>query len=153
MLHRHLPLIGVLVSLVACTQATPIDSTTSPSISPSAIAPSPTPPSQPGRDLTPLFSHIWRVTTAPTTPASGSINIFLANGTMLNGSCVETYGIFPWTIDKAQPNILRVVENNQLAYTAEILELTNSTLKLKKNLVRSNETQEVTLTAIEQEFV
>jgi len=53
-----------------------------------------------GRDLTQLFSRIWQVTNAPSKPASGSIYIFLANGTLLETSCVETYRIATWTIDK-----------------------------------------------------
>ena len=44
-------------------------------------------------------------------------------------------------------------ENGELAYTAKILELTNTTLRLRKRLIRSNETQDVTFTAIEEEFV
>src|SRR5438309_1441258 len=33
--------------------------------------------------LGPLFSHIWRLTKAPSQPAAGTIYIFLANGTLL----------------------------------------------------------------------
>jgi hypothetical protein len=105
------------------------------------------------RNLTPLLSKIWRVASAPSQPANGSIYIFLANGTLLQTSCVETYRIGTWTINKAQPDVLRVVEDGQLAYTAKITELTNTTLRLEKTLVRSNERQNLTLTAVEREFV
>ena len=49
--------------------------------------------------------------------------------------------------------MLRVVEDGQLAYTATIGELTNSTLRLQKSLAANNEKQDLTLTAVEQEFV
>jgi hypothetical protein len=100
-----------------------------------------------------LFSHIWRVTRAPSPPASGSIYIFLPNGTLLETSCVETYRIATWTVDKAAPRVLRVVEDRQLAFTANIAELNDSTLHLHKQLVRSKETQDATYSAVEGEFV
>lgn len=112
-------------------------------------------------DLTPLFSHIWRVTTAPSQPAPGSINIFLPNGTLLQTSCVETYQIAGWTVaplvpeagsDKARPQVLQVSENGQPVYSAEILELTNTTLRLRRTLLSSNETQEITFIAAEDQF-
>lgn len=107
----------------------------------------------PGRDLSSLFSRIWRVTNAPSQPAPGSIYIFLANGTLLETSCVETYRIATWTIDKKAPGVLRVVEDGQLAFTATITDLTDTTLRLQQTLVRSNEKRDITLAAVEQEFV
>jgi hypothetical protein len=104
-------------------------------------------------NLTQLFSRIWRVTDAPAQPAPGSLFIFLPNGTLLETSCVETYRIATWTIDKSAPTVLRVMEDGQLAFTAAITELTDTTLKLQNTLVRSNEQQTVTLTAVEEEFV
>jgi hypothetical protein len=103
--------------------------------------------------LNPLFSHIWRVTKAPAQPAVGSIYIFLPNGTLLETSCVETYRIATWTVDKSSPRELRVVEDRQLAYTANITGLTDTTLRLRQRLVRSTETRDLTLTAVEGEFV
>ncbi len=127
----------------------------SPSVAPSE---KPAPAAQqadptPDTSLESLFSHIWRVTKAPSPPAPGSIYIFLPNGTLLETSCVETYRIATWTVDKAAPRALRVVEDRQLAFTANIAELTNSTLRLQKQLVRSKETQDVTYAAVEGEFV
>lgn len=90
---------------------------------------------------------------SPSEPAPGSIYVFLANGTFLQTSCVETYALSGWTIDKDAPNVLRVSENGQVALTAEILELTNTTLRLRQTLVRSGDTQEVTLSALEDEFI
>jgi hypothetical protein len=77
----------------------------------------------------------------------------LPNGTLLETSCVETYRIATWTIDKSSPQELRVVEDRQLAFTANITKLTNTTLRLQQHLVRSKETRELTLAAVEGELV
>lgn len=163
-----LPLIG----LVACSQTNPAANLTeqqtsvspaSVSVASSPVASSPmasspetpsaeTSPAASG-DLTQLFSKIWRITASPSEPALGSIYIFLAGGAFLQTSCVETYAISGWTVDKANPGVLQVSENGEIAYTAEILELTNTTLRLRQRLIRSNETQDITLTAVEEEFV
>lgn len=90
---------------------------------------------------------------APSQPAPGSIYIFLPNGTLLETSCVETYRVATWTVEKKFPRQLKVVEDRQLAFLANIEELTDTTLHLKKELVRSKETQEVTLDAVDGEFV
>jgi hypothetical protein len=66
---------------------------------------------------------------------------------------METYRVATWTVDKAVPRELRVVEDHQLAFTANIAELSNSTLRLQKQLVRSKETQAVTYSVVEGEFV
>jgi len=104
-------------------------------------------------DITPLFSRIWRVTKAPTPPPSGSIYIFLTSGTLLETSCVETYRITMWSLEKDAPRELRVVEDRQLAFTARIEELTNTSLRLQRRLARGNVRDELTLTAVEGEFV
>jgi hypothetical protein len=113
------------------------------------------PPPNPTSDasLQSLFSHIWAVDKAPSPPAPGSIYIFLPNGTLLETSCVETYRVATWTVDKAVPHELRVVEDRQLAFTANIAELNDSTLRLQKQLVRSKETKDVTYSAVEGGFV
>jgi hypothetical protein len=77
----------------------------------------------------------------------------LPNGTLLETSCVETYRVATWTVDKAAPRELRVVEDRQLAFTANIAELNDSTLRLQKELVRSKETKDVTYSAVEGGFV
>jgi hypothetical protein len=107
----------------------------------------------PDTNLQSLFSHIWRVTKAPSPPPPGSIYIFLPNGTLLETSCVETYRVATWTVDKSAPRELRVVEDRQVAFTANIAELSDSNLRLQKQLVRSKEPQEVTYSPIEGEFV
>jgi hypothetical protein len=103
--------------------------------------------------LAPLFQRIWRVDKSPSLPALGTIYIFLPNGTLLETSCVETYRIATWTMDKEMPRLLRVVEDGQPAFTATIADLTDTTLRLQQELVRSHEKKELTLTAVEQESV
>ena len=66
---------------------------------------------------------------------------------------METYRVANWTVDKALPRELRVVEDRQLAFTANIVELSDASLRLEKNLVRSKEKQEVTHSPVEREFV
>ncbi len=162
--HLLLPFLSLLVAgLISCSQsgysssASVIAQTTAQTTAQVTGTPSPTPvritPSTPtSSDLTQMFSRIWRVT-APSGSAPNSLYIFLPNGTLLQTSCVETYAIFPWTIDKAAPKVLKVSENGRPAYTAEILELTDTTLRLKQKLIPSNETKEMTLTAVDSEFV
>jgi hypothetical protein len=145
-----------LVGLITSSQATnPANSSRAEAQqNPSSDVPlNQSPSGIPSSNLTQLFSRIWRVTSASTTPAPGSIHVFLPNGTLLSTSCVETYGIYTWRIYKNAPRVLRVTENGQLAYTATILKLTDTKLRLRKNLVLSNEIEEVTLTAVQKEFV
>jgi len=144
---------GQWLTVCACTQ-TPPKPPPSPVSLPQQRDPTAVDQQAPAdTNLAPLFSHIWRVTKAPSQPAAGSIFIFLANGTLLETSCTETYRIATWTIDKASPRELRVVEDQQLAFIASITELSNSVLTMQKHLVRSKEIQEVAFTAVEGEYV
>ncbi|MGV0023940.1 hypothetical protein [Phormidesmis priestleyi] len=171
MIKRLLPLPVVsfmLIGLIACSRSSDAGNpqpSASVAVSPTANVeanaagnPPPAPvavsPPKTGSngDLTQLFSRVWRVTKAPSKPALGSINIFLPNGTLVQTSCVEPYRIATWTIDKAAPRVLRVVEDGQLAYTATIAQLTDTTLQLQQTL-RNNQKQAITLTAVQQEFV
>jgi hypothetical protein len=106
--------------------------------------------SDPRFAFTRLLNRIWRVSNAP---ASGSIFIFLRSGTLLETSCVETYRIAVWSVDKTQPDTLRVVEDRQAVFTATLGESTGNTLHLHKKLLRSREVQDITLTAVDGEFV
>lgn len=109
---------------------------------------------EPIQDLSLLFQKIWRVTDARSEPNLGSIYVFLPNGTVLATSCGEPYRIATWLIpDRQTPNVLAVTEDGEVAYTAEILALTSMMLRMQQNLVRTGEQQEITLTAIEEEFV
>lgn len=154
----------VLIGLSACSQtsnaenpqvaASPATSPTTPATTTqSPAAPNTSPPTNKGRDLTQLFSRVWRVTKAPSTPAPGSIFVFLPNGTLLQTSCGEPYRIATWRVNKATPDILRVTEDGREAYTARITSLSNTTLQIQRSLTQSKENQALTLTAVEQEFV
>ncbi|HEY9629103.1 MAG TPA: hypothetical protein V6C84_17510 [Coleofasciculaceae cyanobacterium] len=152
-----LPLLSLWVAgSIGCTQSGNVSSAasvaqaTGASGTPATASATPSP--QSSNDLTQLFSKIWRVT-EPSSAAPNSLYVFLPNGTLLQTSCVETYAIFPWTIDKAVPNVLKVDENGRPAYTAEILELNDTTLRLQQKLILSGETKEITLSAVEEEFV
>ncbi len=101
----------------------------------------------------PLLNRIWRVSNSSYGPASGSIYIFLSNGALLETSCVETYRIAVWSVDKSQPDTLRVVEDQQQVFTATLGESTSNTLHLHQKLLRSTEVHDVTLSAIEGKFV
>jgi hypothetical protein len=100
-----------------------------------------------------LVNKIWRRSGAPYGQASGSIYIFLSNGTLLETSCVETYRIATWSVDSAKPDTLRVVEDQREAFTATLGEAEGNTLHLKQTLLHQSEAQDVTLTAVEGEFV
>lgn len=155
MLKHHLQLstIGILISgLVACASTAETGSPQPSTSVPTAVPNASTETTQ-SSDLTPLFSHIWQVASDPSQPQFSSIYIFLPNGTLLETSCTETYRIATWTVEKDSPRVLQVVEDGELAFTAKIDELTNTTLRLQKNLVRSSEMQEMVLSAVEQEFV
>jgi len=105
------------------------------------------------RDLTQLFGRIWKLTVTRRKPASNAIYIFLANGTLLETSCSEKYRVATWTIDKEAPSVLRVVEDGQLAFTAAITELTDHSLHLRQDLVRSKDTRDIELKPLEREFL
>jgi hypothetical protein len=110
-------------------------------------------PSAAKTDFAHLLGRIWRVSDAPYGPASGSIYVFLPNGTLLETSCVETYRIALWSTDKSQPDTLRVVEDQQPAFTATIRKASADRLQLNRKLLRSGEVQDITLTAVDAEFV
>ena len=108
----------------------------------------------PKSDLAPLFANIWRITSATPYPNSGSIYIFLRNGTLLETSCVETYRIAAWKTDPKMPVTLEVTEDGRLAFTARILSVTGRDLRLRQTLAIGNhEVREITLAAIDKEFV
>ena len=155
MMERHLrfatlPLLSI--GLVAGSQLPRSENSQTSTMVELPLAPRPAETAS-DKDLAQLFRGIWRVTSAPSQPAPGSIYVFLTNGTLLETSCVETYRVATWTIDKRAPRVLRVVEDRRLAFTGAITELTDTTLRLQQDLTRSNEKRDITLTAVEQEFV
>jgi hypothetical protein len=105
-------------------------------------------------DLNRPLGRIWRVSGATAGRASGSIYVFLPNGTLLETSCVETYRIATWTSHKNEPGVLRVVEDGRPAFTAKIGESTGKTLQLQQTLLLgSKERRDLALTSVEGEFV
>ncbi len=143
-----LSIIGLTIGNITACNVAKNSPTTQPSI---PVATSPPPPnSQP--NLSKLFDKAWRVTTAPTPPAKGSIYVFLSNGILLETSCVETYRLATWTMAKTAPKILRVVEDGRLVYTAKIVKLTDTNLQLDRTLVPTKKIESIVMTAIHQEF-
>ncbi len=123
-------------------------------LSTGAIAAPTQSPTTTNPDLAPLFASVWRITSATPYPNSGSIYIFLRNGTLLETSCVETYRIATWKSDPKKPGKFEVTEDGRLAFTALILSLTSHDLRLRQTLAFGNhEVHEVTLTANDKEFV
>jgi hypothetical protein len=142
-------IIAGLLTIVSAWTMVSNSQTTQPSTPPAVLPPSPN--SYP--KLSRMFDRIWQVTQAPTQPARGSIFIFLANGTLLQTSCTETYRIATWTIAKTAPDILRVVEDGRLVYTAKIVKLTDTNLQLDRTLLPINKRESISLTAVSKEFV
>jgi hypothetical protein len=101
----------------------------------------------------PLLNRVWRVSNSAYGPAAGSIYIFLSNGTLLQTSCVETYRVALWSVDKTQPSTLRVVEDQQPVFTATIGESEGGTLRLRQKMLRGSEVRDITLTSVDSEFV
>jgi hypothetical protein len=101
-----------------------------------------------------LLSRVWRVSNSPYGRDASAVYIFLPRGTVLETSCVETYRVATWTSDKTEPGKLTVFEDGRPAFTAVVIESKDRALKLRRTLaIGSKETQDVTLTAVDQEFV
>jgi hypothetical protein len=101
----------------------------------------------------PLLNRIWRVSSSAYGPAAGSIYIFLQNGTLLETSCVETYRVATWSVIPTVPPALRVVEDQREAFTASLGEAAGNTLVLHQKLLHETEARDITLTAVDGEFV
>ena len=116
-----------------------------------AQTPAATPPKS---DLAPLFANIWRITSPTPYPNSGSIYIFLRNGTLLETSCVETYRIATWKAAPNKPGTIQVTEDGRLAFTAKVLTLTDRELRLQQTMAIGNhEVRDMKFEAIDKEFV
>src|SRR5262245_28537816 len=152
--------VGVLLAcLTGCEQRPAVESTgndvrgVSPGTQVPKVTVSTDKPAAPEDTLAKLFARMWRVMEAPQKPAKGAMWVFLRNGTLLETSCVETYRVAIWSADPKNPKSLRVVEDRQAAFTAEIVELTDSTLRVRQKLTRQTEEQEIMLSGIEGETV
>lgn len=126
-----LPCLLSLLALVACSR--PAEEPAASSPPPVAAAPVPAPQPEPASDTRrQLLSHIWELTSPAGRPPR-SIYVFLPDGSLLMTSCVETYRIASWALDQAEQ--IEIREDAQTRYLATITELTDSTLKLKLNLI------------------
>jgi hypothetical protein len=108
---------------------------------------------EPPKPVAPLFGRVWQVARTGSAVPSGSIYIFLANGTLLMTSCVETYRIAHWTSDSKQPDTLRLTEDGEQTATLTLEKLKGSTARLTQTLVRGGKRSSITLIALDREFV
>jgi hypothetical protein len=151
---RFICLFSLMMVHIACSRGPGAENASSPALakeSPTSISAAAT-----SAGLSPIFGRIWRISKAPLplVPASGSIYVFLPNGTLLETSCVETYRVAIWTADKNEPGVLRVMEDGRPAFTAKVVEATDTTLRLQQTLEMGNkESRDLSLTAVDQESV
>jgi hypothetical protein len=108
-------------------------------------------PEQPASAVGQLVGHIWRVE-QPTSGFLGTIYIFVADGSLLETSCKETYRIARWSTDQQSPSTIQVVEDGQPAFTGTVLDASGANLRLQRRL-RHGETDELKFTAVPDEFV
>jgi hypothetical protein len=142
---------GLLVaSLVSCPAVLRArqKATGDPGVSSGALAAKATAP--------PVDSHwtdrIWMVTKAPSTPAKGSIYIFLANGTLLESSCVQNYRVAMWKEDRNSPSIVHVTEDGRPAFTADVKMLSPQRLEMEQRFAHSQARRNIELIAINGEY-
>jgi hypothetical protein len=147
-----LALCAAVFCLLSCS-GTPTSSSSKPATPPSDSRATDASRAAGEGDFAPLVARIWRISASPYGPASGSIYIFLPNGTLLETSCVETYRIATWSADPDEQRSLRVIEDQRPAFSATLSEVCGNTLHLHQELLHSSETRELTLTAIDGEFV
>ena len=107
-------------------------------------APTPSVPNQ-------LVAHIWRVE-QPASGFLGTIYIFVADGTLLESSCKETYRIAKWSTESKSAQTIQVVEDGQPAFTGTIMEASPTGMRLQRRM-RHGETDELKLSAATGEFV
>jgi hypothetical protein len=82
----------------------------------------------PASDL--LVNKVWRVTSPNRAP--GTFFAFLANGTLIMTSCVETYRLATWRAEA--PTRLEITEDPTVTYGADVLTLDETRLNLRLNL-------------------
>lgn len=88
----------------------------------------------------PWANTVWQVS-APTNRAPGSIYVFLADGTLLMTSCVETYRLASWRPIDART--ITIEEDRATRYDGEIASGAEGGLHMRLKLV--SETVELTL--------
>jgi len=109
-----------------------------------ATAPGAPDPAAPSR----LMNRVWRVD-RPAGRAPGSFYVFLADGTLLMSSCVETYRLATWRV--AGDDRLVVTEDPAVSYGVRVLAVGEREARLRLELVR--ETVDLELRAATAPFV
>lgn len=146
-------LLFLLMGLIACSQGPSTEVSNKPSPAKEQPAPAAAVTTRDG-DVGRLLGRIWRISKTPVEPGPGSAYIFLPNGTLFETSCVETYRIATWAVDPNEKGVLRVTEDQRPAFTLKLEESTGDSLRLKQTLLMgSQESSDITLTAVEQEYV
>jgi hypothetical protein len=82
-----------------------------------------------------LTDKVWLVT-APAGRAPGSLYIFLADGTLMMTSCVETYRLATWHLQG--DDRLLVTEDPTTGYIARVMDVSERDLRLRLELVGEN---------------
>jgi hypothetical protein len=82
-----------------------------------------------------LANKVWLVT-APAGRAPGSLYIFLADGTLMMTSCVETYRLSTWRLQS--DDRLLVTEDSTTSYVVRVIDLGERDLRLRLELVGEN---------------
>lgn len=99
-----------------------------------------------GFDLSLLFRRIWQAN-----DRDRRIYAFMPNGTVLETNCQNTYAIATWVIDKSNPRMLKISQNQKHRFSLTIEQLTDTDLQMQ---LRSGETSRPTslrLKAVNQE--
>jgi hypothetical protein len=103
------------------------------------VACNPAPTDPPPAAPAPAFTNrVWRIT-SPVGRAPGSFYVFLSDGTLVMTSCVETYRLATWRMDR--PDRLTIVEDTITSYPADIRRADDQRLELRLHL----KTEEVDL--------
>lgn len=102
--------------------------TAGPALSQASAQPAPAAPERKAL----LLKHVWELRSPEGRPPR-SIYVFLPDGSLLMTSCVETYRIARWQMDGEHR--IQIDEDSQTRYLADILELDDSSLRLKLNLI------------------
>lgn len=77
----------------------------------------------------------------------------MPNDTLLETSNGENYRIAVWSPDPSEPGSLRILEDQRPVFTVSLGEISANTLHVHQKLLPTPETRDLTLTAVEEEFV
>ena len=82
-----------------------------------------------------LTNKVWLLT-APAGRAPGSLYVFLADGTLMMTSCVETYRLATWQLQG--DDRLLVTEDPTTSYVVRVIDLGERDLRLRLELIGEN---------------